>query len=70
MENIASFMPLISFLIIAATLGIGAFVVKSKISSYSRKLFGTDSLLDGINEQKRNMSETPRSIHAMTSVYL
>ena len=70
MESIASFAPLITFLIIAATLGIGAFVVKTKLSSLSRKMFGTDSLLDGINEQKRNQSESPKSVHAMTSVYL
>ena len=70
MENIAPFMPLITFLLIVVTTGIAAVALKVKISRFSQKMFGTKSLLDGINQQKQNMSETPKSVHAMTSVYL
>ena len=44
--------------------------VRQKTRHISRQLFGTDSLIDGINKQKETLSETPRSIHAMTNVYL
>lgn len=65
---------IIIFLVIAV-IGVGAVVgavlfVKHKTRELSRNLFGTDSLMDGINQQKELLSETPRSLHAMTSVYL
>ncbi len=44
--------------------------VKRKIREVSRSMFGTDSLIEGVNKQKQEMSETPRSLHAMTSIYL
>lgn len=48
-------------------------LVVSKIRRLSRTLFGTSSLIDGIqgvkNEQEQ-MRETPRSLHGMTSVYM
>lgn len=49
---------------------IGAVAIKRKLRDVSRSMFGTDSFIDGINKQKQEMSETPRSLHAMTSVYL
>lgn len=45
-------------------------VIRNKIREASRSLFGTSSFLEGINDQKIEMSETPRSLHAMTSVFL
>lgn len=45
-------------------------IIRNKIRDASLSLFGTSSLLDGINDQKLEMSETPRSLHAMTSVFL
>lgn len=49
---------------------IGIVAIKRKFRDVSRSMFGTDSFIDGINKQKQEMSETPRSLHAMTSVYL
>lgn len=49
---------------------IAVFGIARKTRDVSRSLFGTDSLIEGINQQKAQMSETPRSLHAMTSVYL
>lgn len=57
----------------AAAIGIGIIVVKLKIKKFSRAVFGTDSIIDGIKGCKQNqeaMRETPRSLHGMTSVYL
>lgn len=45
------------------------FVIKSKISKFSRQAFGTDNLMEGYREQKRKLSETPRSVQSMTSIY-
>lgn len=49
---------------------IAVFGIARKTRDVSRSLFGTDSLIEGVNKQKEMMSETPRSLHAMTSVYL
>ncbi len=50
---------------------IGAgFFIKHKLSGVSREVFGTDDFLQGYKEQKRKLSETPRSVHAMTNIYL
>lgn len=57
--------------IVAAAAGIG--VVIHKIRRFSRAVFGTSSLIEGIESAKSNqemMRETPRSLHGMTSVYL
>ena len=49
--------------------GIG-FFIKFKLSKVSREVFGTSDFLKGYSEQKRKLSETPRSIHSMTDIYL
>lgn len=57
----------------AALLAVAAIllgVIHNKIKNISRTVFGTDSLSEGIENQKKEMSETPRSLHSMTSVYL
>lgn len=46
------------------------FFIKSKLSSISRQAFGTDDILKGYKEQKRKLSETPRSVQSMTNIYL
>lgn len=67
-------LKLIFYLVFTAVLvGIvfgAVFFLRRKKRELSQKLFGTDSLLDGINKEKQKMSETPRSLHAMTSVYI
>lgn len=72
MFNISS--ALITTLVIAAILVFAVFIgvvaIKHKLRDVSRSMFGTDSFIEGVNKQKEQMSETPRSLHAMTSVYL
>lgn len=58
---------LICLLLIGAVIAI---VLLKKIKSISQNMFGTDSFIDGINQQKAQMSETPRSLHSMTSIYM
>ena len=55
--------------LLLAIVGTG-FFIKHKISNFSRQAFGTDNLLEGYKEQKRKLSETPRSVQSMTGIYL
>lgn len=49
---------------------IGAgFFIKHKLSRLSREAFGTDDFMEGYREQKRKLSETPRSVQSMTAIY-
>ncbi len=49
---------------------IGAgFFIKYKLSGISREMFGTDDFMEGYKEQKRKLSETPRSVQSMTHIY-
>lgn len=59
-------------LIAAAAIAIAVAVYKIKhgIRQISRTMFGTDSFAQGINNQKMEMSETPRSLQAMTGLCL
>ncbi|MGN1432635.1 MAG: zinc ribbon domain-containing protein [Ruminococcus sp.] len=59
---------IVAILVLAVLIGVVA--IKHKLRDVSRSLFGTNSFFDGINKQKEQMSETPRSLHAMTSIYL
>lgn len=45
-------------------------VIRHKIRSFSKTYFGTSNIMEAFKEQKADMSETPRSLHGMTNVYL
>ena len=53
--------------LLVAIVGTG-FFIKSKISKFSRQAFGTDNIMEGYREQKRKLSETPRSVPASLAV--
>lgn len=57
----------ITFFLGIAILGI---YIKVKISSYSKELFGTDDLKKVAHDLQVEGSTTPKSVSAMTSVYL
>lgn len=61
---------LIIILVIVAAVAVLIGVIYNKVRGLSRNVFGTDSISEGIKKQKLEMSETPRSLHSMTSVYL
>lgn len=44
--------------------------VKKKLRDVSQEAFGTDSLIKGYKQTKEKLAETPRSLHAMTSMIL
>lgn len=68
--NAALITTLIIVAISVTAVTVGVIVIKNKLRDVSRSLFGTNNFIDGINKQKAEMSETPRSLHAMTSIYL
>lgn len=65
---------LIVGLVILAGLLLAGFIlyrtVKRKISNFSRTLFGTSNLVEGYKKQQAELAETPRSLPAMTKIYL
>lgn len=56
--------------IAAVTIAVAVYKIKRGIENVSRNLFGTSSFTEGLNKQKRQMSETPRSLQAMTRLEL
>ena len=44
--------------------------IKRKASQFSREVFGTDSLTEGIGKMETEYATTPKSVSAMTSLYL
>lgn len=59
--------------VIAVILVIGLIIyfnVRKKIRSFSQSVFGTDSLIDGWNNQQEQLADQPKSISAVTSITL
>lgn len=57
-------------LIIAILIAVAVFKIRSGLRSISRDVFGTNSIMDGLQKQKISLSETPRSLQAMTPIYI
>lgn len=51
---------------IFAVAGVGTLVIRQRLRQFSRKVFGTDSIVDGINRQVDLAAETPKSVSSMT----
>ncbi len=45
-------------------------IIKNKLRHISITAFGTDSLIEGYKNTKQALSETPKSVSGMTSIYL
>lgn len=46
------------------------FNVKKKLRSFSQSVFGTDSLIEGWNNQQEKLADQPKSVSAITSLAL
>ncbi len=44
--------------------------IKKKLSDYSRAFYGTSDIKEGIDRVKSEMEQTPKSVSAMTSIFL
>lgn len=71
--DIGTIITLVVIGVVVAAAGTGIGVAVHKVRSFSRTVFGTSSLIDGIKgvqEDQEQMRETPRSLHGMTKIYL
>ena len=48
---------------LAAAGAISVWIIQRKLRQVSRSMFGTDSLLEGLEQQEERIAETPRSGH-------
>ncbi len=62
--------PLVILGIIIGGGAIGVYTVKRKIQQFSRTVFGTDSIAQGLRNQQEDLANTPQSVASMTRVYL
>ena len=61
---------LVLILIIIGLIYYGIKRVQSKVREFSHAVWGTDSLKQGIDKMQREYAGTPKSVSAMTSLYL
>lgn len=55
---------------LAGGAGLSIFLIMRKLRQIYRSTFGTDSILEGLKKQEELIAETPKSVSAMTSIYL
>lgn len=64
---------IVILLLILAVIGILFYVfirIRRKVRYYSRMLFGTESLVDGVKSMEREEELTPKSVSSATGLYL
>lgn len=61
---------LVLLLIVIIAVWIGIYKLKQKTRQFSRQVFGTDSLMEGFEQIEAEYAVTPKSVSAMTSLYL
>lgn len=57
------------FAAFAVAVVIGVCVVRIKLRGFSRQVFGTDSIVEGLNRQADLAAETPKSVSGMTRLF-
>ncbi len=70
MGQIGTVVILVLVLIIIGSIAYGVCRVKNAVSSFSRQAFGTDSIREGLKQVEEEYAGTPKSVSAMTSLYL
>ena len=53
-------------LCVAIVVILGVWAIKNKVKKFSRDVFGTDNIVDGIHRQADLAAETPKSVSGMT----
>ena len=61
---------LILLLIVILAVFCGILYVRHKAKEFSRTIFGTEDLSDGIRQMKREYASTPKSVSGMTNLLL
>lgn len=49
---------------------IGYFTIRNKIRRFSKTVFGTESIAEGLRNQQTEAANTPKSVASMTKIYL
>lgn len=70
MVQIGTIMILVLILVIFGCVAYAVYRVKHAVRSFSRAAFGTDSLKEGLEQVEEEYATTPKSVSAMTSLYL
>lgn len=60
---------LIIFAVVIGAGGVAYFVIKNKLEKFSRSIFGTKSIVEGINKQADIAAMTPKSVSGMTRIF-
>lgn len=69
-ELIGIIAVLILTLMVIGCMAYGVYRIKIAVRSFSRKAFGTNSLKEGFARVEEEYTSTPKSVSAMTSLYL
>ena len=70
MAQIGTIIILVLILIIFGCVAYAVYRVKNAVRSFSQAAFGTDSLRKGLEQVEEEYAATPKSVSAMTSLYL
>lgn len=70
MLQIGTIIILVLILVIFGCIAYAVYRIKNAVRSFSRAAFGTDSLKEGFEQVEEEYSSTPKSVSAMTSLYL
>ena len=70
MPQIGTIIILVLILVIFGCIAYAVYRIKNAVRSFSQAAFGTDSLKEGFEQVEEEYSATPKSVSAMTSLYL
>lgn len=61
---------LVLILMVIGSIGYGVWRAKNAVESFSREAFGTSDIREGLRQVEQEYASTPKSVSAMTSLYL
>lgn len=61
---------LVLILMVIGAIGYGVWRAKNAVESFSREAFGTSDIREGFRQVEQEYASTPKSVSAMTSLYL
>ncbi len=68
--QIGTIIILVLCLVVIGCVAYGIYRIKSAVTDFSRKAFGTDDIMEGFKQVEEDYANTPKSVSAVTSLYL
>lgn len=65
-----NWVPLIVVGVILVSIATGVIIIRQKIRKFSKTVFGTESIAEGLRNQQTEAANTPKSVASMTKIYL